>query len=39
MTDWSRRFDDVIELPDSMLIKTVSQAAEYVTSLFRRPPQ
>ena len=31
--DWSRRFDDPIELPDGRIINTISEAAEYAREL------
>jgi hypothetical protein len=33
MTDWSRRFDDPITMPDGRIIRTIGDAAEYATSL------
>jgi hypothetical protein len=33
MTDWSRRFDDPIPMPDGRIISTIGEAAEYATSL------
>jgi hypothetical protein len=31
--DWSRRFDDPIEMPDGRIIDTIGEAAEYAVDL------
>jgi hypothetical protein len=33
--NWSRRFDDPIEMPDGSTIRTVGEAAEYAVTLPR----
>ena len=32
MTNWSRRFQDPITMPDGSTIRTIGQAAEYAIS-------
>jgi hypothetical protein len=33
VTNWSRRFDDPVPMPDGSTIRTIGQAAEYALSL------
>jgi hypothetical protein len=32
---WSRRFQDPISMPDGRIIRTIGEAAEYATGLWR----
>ncbi|MCE3257124.1 MAG: hypothetical protein K0Q64_1207 [Nitrobacter vulgaris] len=36
MTSWSRRFQDLITMPDGSTIRTIGEAAEYATGLSRK---